>query len=148
MTALLAVLAAVAGGTLGLTATPVHPRIGQRVVVGATGQVGMSGHLYVYRNLGHRCTVTARGERRIGGRLLISRAVTGPFEALYSYRPRRARREWICGYLYAITCDKADQSCGPATGLPPDAGFDQVRVSVRPASHSVNSAAGRGRVIT
>src|SRR3954447_2843532 len=146
MAAILAILAAVAGGNLGVTATPAHPRVGHRVVVGATGQVGTTGRLYLYRSA-RSCADTARGERRLGT-LLATRPIKGSFEALVSYRPRRVRTEWICGYLYAISCDIGDQGCAPATGLPPDAGFDQVRVRVRPASQSAKSPAARGRVIT
>lgn len=147
MTAIIALLAAVAGGNLGLTALPGHPRVGQRVHVAATGSVRDGGRLYLYRNTRFGCADTAVGERR-RGTLLAARAVSDSFEFELTYRPRRVRSEWICGYLYAITCDALGRNCAPATGLPPDAGFDQVRVRVRPASQSVNSSAGSGRVIT
>ena len=145
--ALALILAAVAGGNLATTIAPEHPRVGQRVEVRSTGQVGDRGRLYVYRNRSRRCAQTARGERR-RGELLGKRAIVESFDMTVRFRVRRARTEWVCAYLYAITCDAAGQNCGPATGLPPDAGFAQVRVRVRPASQSVKSSGGSGRVIT
>ncbi|MEA2495416.1 MAG: hypothetical protein QOJ29_3327 [Thermoleophilaceae bacterium] len=147
MVSILALLAAVAGGNLAVTTAPERPRVGQRVEVRSTGQVGDRGRLYLYRNLHKPCAQSARGERQIGIRL-ASRPIVSTFDFTVVYRPRRVRREWICGYLYAITCDAAGRNCAPATGLPPDAGFSQVRVRVRAASQSVNSPAGNGRVIT
>ena len=145
---LLAVLlAAVAGGNLAVTTAPAHPRVGQRVEVRATGQVGDTGRLYVYRNRSQRCGQSARGERS-RGTLLANKPVVESFDMTVRFRVRRVRTEWVCAYLYANTCDAAGQNCGPATGLPPDAGFSQVRVRVRPASHSVKSSAVSGRVIT
>ncbi len=130
MAAILAVLAAVAGGNLAVTAAPTKPRTGQRVEVRATGQVGDHGRLYLYRNTSRSCADSARGERG-RGTLLASHRINQTFDFEIAYRPHRARREWVCGYLYAISCDAAGRNCGAATGLPPDAGFSQVRVRVR-----------------
>jgi hypothetical protein len=132
----LALAVAVAGGNLALTTSTEHPRPGQRVVVRATGQVGDScGRLYLYRNRGVRCGVSERDERRMGRRAARVRpvaAVDGAFDLRGSYRAGRAgTREWVCGYLYAITCDAAGADCGPAVGLPPDAGFFKVPIRVR-----------------
>jgi hypothetical protein len=143
--AVLASIAAVAGGQLAVTMAPAHPRIGQRVTISLTGQVGDRGRLYVFRNSARRCADTADGERRIGHRL-GSWPITQPFEKQLRFTARRS--SWVCVYLYALSCDAAGRSCGFATGLPPDAGWAQVRVRVRPPSQSVNSAAGSGRVIT
>ena len=139
--------AAVAGGNLAVTVSTSHPRIGQRVEVRSTGQVGDTGRFYVYRNLSKRCAADVDDERGRGIKL-AERPIDETFDLTVGYRPRRARVEWICGYLYTITCDAAGHDCGPSTGLPPDAGFSQVRVRVRPPSHSVKSAADSGRVIT
>ena len=130
MVALLAMMAAVAGGTLGITTTPGHPRVGNRVAVHTTGYAGEHGHLYIYRNPRRRCGSTQRSERR-RGTLLLQRTVADVFEFKATFRPRRARREWICGYLYSHACDAAGQNCGPALGLPPDAGFSRVPITVR-----------------
>jgi hypothetical protein len=132
--ALLAMIAAVAGGNLAVTTAPLKPHVGQRIQVRSTGQVNYTGRLFIYRNLSRSCADTADGERRRGIRLAM-RPITGSFDFTISYVPRRARREWVCGYLYAISCDAAGQNCGAATGLPPDAGFDYVRIRVRPPSH-------------
>lgn len=129
----LALLAAVAGGNLAVTAAPTRPHVGHQVIVRATGQVGDTGHFYLYRARGSSCAATAQGERRRGVRV-ASRRIDGSFDFEVSFTPRRVGRLWICGYLYADTCDAAGQNCGPATGLPPDAGFSQVRVSVRAAA--------------
>jgi hypothetical protein len=147
MLAALALAAAVAGGNLAVTVSTAHPRAGQRVEVRSTGQVGDKGRLYIYRNLSRPCAAAMTGERRIGIKL-ADRPIDQTFDYTVSFRPRRVRAEWVCGYLYAISCDAAGRGCGPATGLPPDAGFSQVRVRVRSASQSVKSAAGSGRVIT
>jgi hypothetical protein len=144
--AILAVAAAVAGGNLVVTTAPEHPRVDHKVVVRATGQVGDRGRLYVYKS-SRRCAQSVLGERRQGKRMASLR-IDGSFDFEVFWTPRRSRTVWICSYLYAISCDAAGRDCGPATGLPPDAGFFQVRVRVRPASHSVNSAGASGRVIT
>jgi hypothetical protein len=129
--AILALLAAVAGGNLAVTTAPSRPHVGSRIQVRSTGDVNDSGRLYIFRNTRHPCADTADGERRIGSRLAV-RPITGSFDFTLSYLARRAQREWVCGYLYAISCDAAGRNCGAATGLPPDAGFDYVRLRVRP----------------
>jgi hypothetical protein len=134
MTLILALAVAVAGGNLAVTTTPDKTRVGHRVAVRATGQVGSTGgHLWIYRDR-KGCAVSARGERR-RGTLMASRPITGSFDFEAAFRPRRAGRIWTCGYLYALTCDAAGRNCGYATGLPPDAGFSRavVRVLARPA---------------
>jgi hypothetical protein len=134
MVALALLMAAVAGGNLAVTTAPETTRVGHRVAVRATGQVGDSGgRLWIYRDR-KGCAVSARGEGRRGA-LMTSRPITGSFDFQAAFRPRRTGRVWICGYLYAITCDAAGRNCAPATGLPPDAGFSQavVRVRARPA---------------
>ena len=143
----LALLAAVAGGNLAVTVNTQRPLVGHRVYVRSTGQVDAQGRYYLYRNPRERCGQTARAERG-RGTLLASKAISESFDLTVSYTPRRVRREWVCAYLYSLSCDAAGQNCGPATGLPPDAGFAQVRIRVRSPSQSVNSSAGRGRVIT
>jgi hypothetical protein len=143
---ILALVAAVAGGNLAVTTAPEKPRVNHRVVVRVTGQVGDKGHLWIYRDR-KGCAQTVRGERRRGIRM-ATLPITESFDFEVSFRPRREGRIWVCGYLYAITCDAAGQNCAPATGLPPDAGFSQVRVRVRPSSQSAKSSAGKGRVIT
>jgi hypothetical protein len=137
--AAIALAAAVAAGNLAVTASPVHPRPGQRIVVRSTGDVGRTGgRFYLYRNRGHRCGAAVDDERRLGARARLLRAPLpvsgngGSFDFTTSYRAGRAgTREWVCGYLYAITCDAAGNNCGPATGLPPDAGWDNVAIRVR-----------------
>ena len=129
-----AMLAAVAGGNLAVTTAPEHPRVNHRVTIRATGQVGDTGHLYIYRETGRTCAASARGEARRGVRM-ASKPITGSFDLVLFHVPRRAGRLLICAYLYANTCDAAGEHCGPATGLPPDAGFSQARVRVRAASH-------------
>jgi hypothetical protein len=127
---ILALAVAVAGGNLVVTTAPEAARVGHRVVVRATGQVGDSGgHLWIYRDR-TGCAVSARGERRRGA-LMTSRPITGSFDFEASFRVRRTGRVWICGYLYAITCDAAGQNCGAATGLPPDAGYSRALVRIR-----------------
>ena len=125
-----------AGGNLALTTSTQHPHPGQRVRVHATGQVGDSGgRLYLYRNLGRRCAVSELGERDMGRRAARLRrpvAINQTFDLGASYRAGHAgTREWVCGYLYAITCDAAGDNCAPAVGLPPDAGFFSVPIRVR-----------------
>ena len=130
-----------------MTAAPTKPRVGQRVVVSATGQVGdRGGHLYIYRDR-KGCLASARAERRRGV-LMASVPINGTFELRRSFRPRRGGSIWVCGYLYAITCDAGGRNCGPATGLPPDAGFTHVRVRVRSSSQAAKASAASGRVIT
>jgi hypothetical protein len=129
---IVALVAAVAGGNLAVTAAPERPRLGHRVVVRATGQVGDKGYLWIYRDR-KGCAQTVRGERRRGIRM-ASMPIEESFDFTRSFRPRYTGRIWICGYLYAITCDATGQNCAPATGLPPDAGFSQARVRVRPVS--------------
>ena len=131
----LALLAAVAGGNLAVTTSPAHPRAGARVGVYATGQVGdTGGRLYLFRNVGTRCADSVSAQRALGRKarpLGKPLDVDGAFETRVSYLPRRAGREWVCGYLYANTCDELLKTCGPAVGLPPDAGFSRTRVTVR-----------------
>jgi hypothetical protein len=129
----LALVAAVAGGNLVMTVAPERPRVGHKAVVRVTGQVGDKGRFYLYRSA-NRCAASAIEQRRQGTRMASGPAAES-FDFEVFWTPRRGRRVWICGYLYAITCDAAGQNCGPKTGLPPDAGFFQVRVRVRPASH-------------
>src|SRR3954447_17379302 len=63
---ILALALAVAGGNLVVTTAPETTRVGHRVAVRATGQVGDSGgRLWVYRDR-KGCAVSARGERRRG----------------------------------------------------------------------------------
>ena len=129
MVALALVIAAVAGGNLVVTTAPEHTRVDHRVVMRATGQVGDTGRLWIYLDR-KGCAQTQRGER-LRGRLVTSRPITGSFDFERSFRPRRTGSIWVCGYLYAITCDAAGQNCAPATGLPPDAGYSAARVRVR-----------------
>jgi hypothetical protein len=142
----LALAAAVAGGNLAVT-TSSHPVVGRPVQVRATGQVGDKGRLYVYLNRGPGCAASSDQERALGRsvrRLHAPLPVEGSFDFRTSFVPRRtATRMWVCSYLYAITCDAAGRNCGPATGLPPDAGFSRVRVRVRAAPHASRSAARR-----
>ena len=116
-----------------VTVAPEHPRVGQRAAIRATGQVGDRGRYYIYKSA-ERCAVSVRAQRRQGTRIASGPAVES-FDFEVFWTPRRATRVWICGYLYAHHCDAGGQNCGYATGLPPDAGFFQVRVKVRPASH-------------
>ena len=134
MLAVIAIIAAVAGGSLGVTMNTTRPRVGQRAIVSMTGQVADKGHLYVYRNLTRRCSDTVAGERRTGRRM-ANWPVSRPFDHTVSFTPRRVMTQWVCVYLYSITCDAAGNNCAPAIGLPPDAGFSQVRIRVRPRSH-------------
>jgi hypothetical protein len=133
----IALAAAVAGGNLGVTTSPLHPLTGHPVHVYATGQVGdTGGRLYLFRNVGARCASSAAGERSLGRKAAALRApmdVHGAFDAHARYTPRRAGREWICSYLYAITCDELRKTCGPSIGLPPDAAFFQNAIRVRRA---------------
>ncbi len=140
MAVILAILAAVAGGNLAVTAAPEKPRVGHRLAVRATGQVGDKGHLYIYRETGRICGQSARAERRAGVRM-ASLPVEGSFDFEVFHVPRRTGRLLVCGYLYADTCDAAGQNCGPAIGLPPDAGFSQVRLRVRAAAASRSASA-------
>ncbi|MEA2424146.1 MAG: hypothetical protein QOH13_556 [Thermoleophilaceae bacterium] len=133
MAVILAVIAAVAGGNLAVTSSPARPHVGRRVVFRATGQVGDKGHLYLYRETGRNCGQSAGAERRRGVRM-VSRAIDGSFDLQVFHTPRRTGRLLVCAYLYADACDAAGQNCGPATGLPPDAGFAQIRVRVRAAA--------------
>jgi hypothetical protein len=129
MGVIVALLMAVAGGNLVVTTSPEHTRVGHRVVMRATGQVGDTGRLWIYLDR-RGCAQTQRNERR-RGTLVTSRAITASFDFERSFRPRRTGSIWVCGYLYANTCDAAGQNCGPATGLPPDAGWFAARVRVR-----------------
>jgi hypothetical protein len=130
---ILALVAAVAGGNLAVTTAPAKPHVDQRVVVRSTGQVGDKGKLYIYRDR-KGCLASARAERHRGSRL-ASLPIEGSFDFEVFLTPRRIGRIWVCAYLYAITCDAAGRDCGPALGLPPDAGFSRVliRVRARPA---------------
>lgn len=129
MGVIVALLVAVAGGNLVVTTSPEHTRVGHRVVMRATGQVGDTGRLWIYLDR-RGCAQTQSGERR-RGRLVTSRPITGSFDFERSFRPRRAGTIWVCGYLYANTCDAAGRNCVPAVGLPPDAGYSAARVRVR-----------------
>jgi hypothetical protein len=130
---ILALVMAVAGGNLVVTTAPEKTHPGHRVAVRATGQVGNKGRLWIYHDR-KGCATTVRGERRRGA-LMTSRPITGSFDFESYLRPRRTGSIWVCGYLYAITCDAVGQNCGTATGLPPDAGFSRavVRVRAQPA---------------
>jgi hypothetical protein len=130
---IVALLVAVAGGNLAVTTGPVHPRVGHRIIVRSTGQVGDRGELYLYRDTGSGCAASVLDERRRStARQLATRPIVESFDFELYYTPRRAGRSWVCGYLYALSCDAAGNNCGSAVGLPPDAGFSQVRVKVRP----------------
>src|SRR3954469_6522811 len=118
MVALAILMAAVAGGNLVVTTAPEKSRVGRSVAVRATGQVGDTGHLWILHDR-QGCAVTVRAERRRGTRM-PSRPITGSFDFQSRIRPRRTGRIWVCGYLYANTCDAMGQNCAPATGLPPD----------------------------
>jgi hypothetical protein len=128
---ILALAAAVAGGNLVVTTAPEKVRVGRSVAVRATGQVGDTGRLWILHDR-KGCAVTVRGERR-RGTLITSRPIEGSFDFQSRIRPRREGRLWICGYLYANTCDAIGENCAPATGLPPDAGFSRAVIKVRPA---------------
>jgi len=130
MVALAILLAAVAGGNLVVTTAPEKVRSGHQVAVRATGQVGdTGGRLWIYHDR-KGCAVSVRGERH-RGTLIVSRPIVGSFDFESRIRPQRVGRLWICGYLYAITCDAVGRNCAPATGLPPDAGFSDPVVRVR-----------------
>jgi hypothetical protein len=130
MAVILALALAVAGGNLVVTTAPEKVRSGRPVAVRATGQVGdTGGRLWIYHDR-RGCAVSVRGERR-RGTLIVSKPITGSFDFESRIRPRRVGRLWICGYLYAITCDAVGRNCAPATGLPPDAGFSRALVRVR-----------------
>jgi hypothetical protein len=139
MALIVALALAVAGGNLAVTTAPEKTHVGRLVAVRATGQVGDTGRLWIYRDR-KGCAVTARGERR-RGTLMTSRPITGAFDFQARFRPRRVGSIWVCGYLYAITCDAVGNNCGPATGLPPDAGFSRAVVKVR--AQPARSAASR-----
>ena len=126
---IVALMVAVAGGNLVVTTAPEKPRLGRSVAVRATGQVGDTGRLWIYHDR-KGCAVTVRGERH-RGTLITTRAIEGSFDFQSRIRPRRVGTLWVCGYLYANTCDAMGQNCAPATGLPPDAGFSKVRIRVR-----------------
>jgi hypothetical protein len=136
---IVALAMAVAGGNLVVTTAPEHVRVGRAVAVRATGQVGDRGRLWIYSDR-KGCATAVRGERD-RGRLITSRPIVGSFDFESRIRPRRAGRLWICGYLYAITCDAVGANCGYATGLPPDAGFSRALVRVR--AQPARSAARR-----
>jgi hypothetical protein len=136
---ILALALAVAGGNLVVTTSPEKVRVDRLVSVRATGQVGDRGRLWIYRDR-KGCAVSVRGERR-RGTLITSRPVAGSFDFESHVRPRRAGRLWICGYLYAITCDAVGRNCGTATGLPPDAGYSRALITVR--TRPVRAAATR-----
>jgi hypothetical protein len=126
---ILALAAAVAGGNLVVTTSPEKVRLGRSVAVRATGQVGDTGRLWILHDR-KGCAVTVRAERR-RGTLITTRPIEGSFDFQSRIRPRREGRLWICGYLYANTCDALGQNCAPATGLPPDAGFSRAVVRIR-----------------
>lgn len=129
MALILALAVAVAGGNLVVTTAPEKVRAGRSVAVRATGQVGDTGRLWIYHDR-KGCLVDVRAERR-RGTLITTRSIVGSFDFQSRIRPRRVGRLWICGYLYANTCDAMGQNCAPATGLPPDAGFSRAVVRVR-----------------
>jgi hypothetical protein len=129
MAVILALALAVAGGNLVVTTAPEKVRSGRQVAVRATGEVGDKGRLWIYHDR-KGCAVDVRAERR-RGTLIVSRPIVGSFDFESRIRPRRIGRLWICGYLYAITCDAVGRNCGTATGLPPDAGFSRALVRVR-----------------
>jgi hypothetical protein len=126
---ILALAVAVAGGNLVVTTAPEKVRAGRSVAVRATGQVGDTGRLWIYHDR-KGCLVDVAAERR-RGTLITTRPISGSFDFQSRIRPRREGRLWICGYLYANTCDALGQNCVPATGLPPDAGFSRAVVRVR-----------------
>jgi hypothetical protein len=126
---ILALVAAVAGGNLVVTTAPEKVRVGRSVAVRATGQVGDTGRLWIYHDR-KGCLVDVSAERH-RGTLITTRPIKGSFDFQSRIRPRREGRLWICGYLYANTCDAMGQNCAPATGLPPDAGFSRAVVRVR-----------------
>jgi hypothetical protein len=150
----LALVAAVAGGNLAVTASP-HPRVHHYVRIRATGQVGDQGRLFVYRNRGTGCANSADEEVALGRSQVVELhpplAVEGSFDFTTLYLPSRfGEREWICSYLYARTCDAAGGRCGPATGLPPDAGFSRTRLDVAfglPAGWRAKPPRGRGLLL-
>ena len=129
MALILALAAAVAGGNLVVTTSPEKVRLGRAVAVRATGQVGDTGRLWILHDR-KGCAVTVRAERR-RGTLITTRPIEGSFDFQSRIRPRREGRLWICGYLYANTCDAMGRDCAPATGLPPDAGFSRAVVRIR-----------------
>src|SRR3954447_19491886 len=129
MALFVALMVAVAGGNLVVTTAPEKVRTGRSVAVRATGQVGATGRLWILHDR-KGCAVTVRAERR-RGTLITTRPIEGSFDFQSRIRPRREGRLWICGYLYANTCDATGQNCAPATGLPPDAGFSKARITVR-----------------
>ena len=63
MPLILALALAVAGGNLVVTTAPERARIGQRVAVRATGQVGDKGRLWIYHDR-KGCEETKQVERR------------------------------------------------------------------------------------
>jgi hypothetical protein len=129
MALFVALMVAVAGGNLVVTTAPEKVRAGRSVAVRATGQVGDTGRLWIYHDR-KGCLVDVAAERH-RGTLITTRPITGSFDFQSRIRPRRIGSLWICGYLYANTCDATGQNCGPATGLPPDAGFSRAVVRVR-----------------
>jgi hypothetical protein len=129
MALILALALAVAGGNLVVTTAPEKAKVGRQVAVRATGQVGDRGRLWIYHDR-KGCAATVRGERR-RGTLIVTKPIVGSFDFESKIRPSRAGRIWICGYLYAITCDALGRNCGTATGLPPDAGYSTALVRVR-----------------
>ncbi|MFL5893976.1 MAG: hypothetical protein ACJ76Z_02540 [Thermoleophilaceae bacterium] len=144
MALVVALAAALAGGNLGVTTAPRHPVAGSPVRVYATGQVGdTGGRLYVFHNLSRPCADTASGERRRGRLVHPAMAVDGAFELRTRFVPHRAGPQWVCSYLYAITCEAGGTDCGPAVGVPPDAGFSRNRISVRPPRRASASRARR-----
>jgi hypothetical protein len=145
---ILALAIAVAGGELAVSTAPTRPHVGERIHISATGSVNQAGgRLYIYRNVHKACADTQRAERS-RGILLAEKKINSNFDVERSYVPHIARTEWVCSYLYGITCNAAGRDCAPAVGLPPDAGWSQLRIRVRPRSQSVKSAGASGRVIT
>jgi hypothetical protein len=142
----------VAGGNLAVTA-PSHPPLGRYVTIHATGQVGRDGELFTYRNRRAQCGVSRDAEEALGPskarELHAPHKVQGAFEFRTTYLPTLfGVSEWICSYLYASTCDIATGQCGLATGLPPDAGFSKIRLSIRFALPPGWKAGGRSSAVT
>src|SRR3954451_6338272 len=113
MALLLAILAAVAGGNLGVSVNTQHPRVGHLVSVRSTGQVDATGVYYVFRNRSAPCAQSARGElRHHRGTRLARKSIHESFDLTVSYAPGRVQREWVCAYLYSISCDASGMYCG------------------------------------
>ena len=155
----IALAAAVAGGNLAVTTSPRHPVAGSQARVLCHRAAANAGGLATTCTAappGKSCAAAAAGERRRGRLLRPPLDVDGAFDAHASSSPARPAGSGSAPTSTRSLATRPGQNCGPAIGLPPDAGFSQIRVKVRPAaralsasgSHSVNSPAGSGRVIT